>query len=446
MALCAAGALAALAAVVVIQRFRIPPAGEDRARERAEAPAPPPPAPPPAAPAPERGEPPARRQLGDLIKSAIERETGGRPAEDGALRGLDIDGLIAILSNESASLKDRRGAAWKLARSGDPRALAALEEAYAAAPPQLKAGIAEALGICPAAQGRDMLVRIIEKETDETALRGAVRGIAAAGGGEGVEMLDSILRQEARPASVRGEAALSLGSVPGPEALAALRAAYETFAGSSDDLAEDVLAGLGCRHIDETRDFFASILDAPAGDNARRVAALDALENAEGEIGPFAAKYLGDDDPEVRAAAAWSIAAAEEPGDVERELADVLGRETDGLVRARLYQALANQERLDIDAAFGFVEREVDAEARRAGLQMLARHAAGAAPEVQERFDAEAAPELLGAALQGDDVEAAMSAVISLRQARTPGAKAALAQIAEQGAHPKIKEAAARGL
>ncbi len=431
---------AALAAIAVLEGFRPSPAREERVSAPAEVPPP-----PQAPPAPER-EPPARRRLAESVEAAVAGEEGEPPSAGGAASDVDIDGLAAVLFSEGASLKDRRGAAWKLAQSGAPRALAVLEEAYAAAPPQLRAGIAEALGACPEGRGLGLLARIAGEEADETALRGVVRGIGAAGGPERVELLDWILREDARPASVRGEAALSLGSVAGPEALGALRAAYDRFAAASDDLAEDVLKGLGCRPIDETRDFFASILDTPREDNAWRVAALDALENAEGAVGSFAAKYLDDDDPEVRAAAAWAIAAAEEPGDVIRELAERLGRETDGFVRVRLYQALANQENFPMEAAFGFVEREVDGEARRAGLELLARHAAEAAPEAQRRFDAEAAPELLGAALQGADAEAAMSAVISLRQARTPGARAALAQIAEQGALPKVKEAAARRL
>ncbi len=379
-----------------------------------------------------------KSQLPQILKKALER-TSARDSQ------VSINDLIAVLLDENAPLKDRRQAAWSLARSGEEAALTALVEAMPDAPPYLKAAIAEALGHSPHPTARDLIVSILSSERNEVALRGAVRGIAALGGKEGVEILNEILNADQRPISVRAEAAEYLGTIAAPEALTALLKSYETLAGTDEDLAESILTGIGSRDLAETHEFFKHILDSPENKQELRVAAVEALEETSGDVGPFLLKYVSDSDPEVRAAAAWSLAIADDPGKISDTLIEILPNEGSPEVRKRIYQALENQESVNTEAIFSFALDEPDLGARLAASSLLAQNL-DAGPDLQQQFDEAIVPELLDVAMNRREMHARLSAVAALRKARTPGAVAALRQIADQISDARVAGAAGRGV
>ena len=346
-----------------------------------------------------------------------------------------IRGLIAQLLDKTAPLKLRRRAAWELARAGSDQAIAALKEALADGPPYLKAAIAEGLGYSPHPEAKKIIVALLN-DKDEVAARGAVRGLAAIGDGDAVGHLSKILLAPGRTESLRGEAAEALGEIDAPEAFQSLVRALTQV--KNDDLARDVLAGLGKLPWEKTERLFSAYLESPQIPSERRAAALEALQYAEGDPHPFLLKYVRDQDPEVRAAAAWAIAAAMQPGDAGNELVSVLGEEADPEVRRRIYQALENQEGVvDRATLMPMILGETDRAARLAGFDLLASYSKQSDdPAVRSRFDKLIVPELRQMALSDRDPDMRAGAYMALRRAKTPealkAADAVKAQIESQ--------------
>ncbi len=387
------------------------------------------------------------RKAVDFMKTVLRREKGGE-SED---REAALADPAAVLMDPDAPPGSRRRAAWLLARRGDEEALRVLEQVFPDSPAALKAVIAEALGYAKTPAAREMLLRIFSSESDEAVLRGAVRGIAALGGSEGVELLAGALHSPERSLAVRIEAAEALGAVGSPQALKMLVDSYQFFSsadGALDrDLLRGVLGGLGRRDISETREFFEALLDSPGTDREVRLASVEALEQASGEVGPFLVKYLRDPDPDVRAAVAWSLAMAEEPGQISEDLAAILAQEEVAEVRSRIYQALENQEAIDSTAVLERALAETEPAARLAASSFLAdRIAMGVGGAVREQFDAAMVPELVEVALSDRDLDEKLKAVLALRRASTEASLEALRDIANRSTEARIVQAAKTGL
>jgi len=346
--------------------------------------------------------------------------------------------LIAQLFDRSLPLMARRQSARALARIGSAAAMAALKSALADknCPPYLKAGLAEALGECPSPQARALLNGLIN-DPDEITARGAVRGLAMAGDGAAVNSLSGLLFNEQVPLSVRNEAALGLGDVNFPGALEALtRAATEI---TDQDVVENVLNGLGKRPFSETESFFSSYLAAGDVPDESKVAAIEALGNAQGDSSPFLLEFLVDPNADLRAAAASALAIAGGASAVGPQLAAALQQETDPNVRAQIYQALEMQSGGDPQAVLALVQSESNPTAQLAGFAYLAETlATSLTPEVKDFFDQSAVPQLEQAALTSDSAQTRLAAVLALEQAGTPAASDALQAIAQQSSDGKV--------
>ena len=352
--------------------------------------------------------------------------------------------LVAQLLNPFVPLKTRRQAARALAKVGSDTSMSALRTALQDGPPYLKAAIGEGLGESPHREAREVLMDLING-TDETAARGAVRGLAMKGDVQAAEVLSNILFNDKKPESVRTEAALALGEVQQPAALSALiRATAEI---QDPAIIEQVLEGLGRRPFTETEPFFREYLDSPGLSAESKVAALEALGNTTGDIASLALKYTSDSDPDIRAAAAWALSATETHSDIAPQLLDLLKGETVPEVRAKLYEALGGQENLNSLAVLTEVQKETDATARQAGLGILAElcHSAPTA-ELLAYFKQTAVPELENRALTGTDLQQRLDSVMSLRRAGIPESLTALQQIVQQSTERKIVDAAQAAL
>ena len=179
--------------------------------------------------------------------------------------------------------------------------MAALKAALAGNnPPYLKAAIAESLGESPSPAARDLLHDLVNGK-DEITARAAARGLAWAGDANAVDTLGNVLFNEQSPLSVRAEAARALGDVDLSSAQDLLVRAVTQI--EDDDVRESVLDGLGRRPFSETEEFFRNYLNSPDVPPDSKVLAIEAITDADGDVGPFLATYLNDPNPEVRAAA-----------------------------------------------------------------------------------------------------------------------------------------------
>ncbi len=348
--------------------------------------------------------------------------------------------LVAQLIDAAQAMPVRRRAALRLGRIGSDEAMRGLKQALVIAPPELKAAIAQGLGECTHPDALPMLPGLLDAR-DEAVARGAVRGYAARADASSVEVLQSVLRDAARPVSVRTEAALALGDVNLPAAREVLtRAIRES---KDETITAHALEGLGKRPFEETQDFFRDYLEASDTSSARRSTALEALGQAPGEVAPFLLNYLKDPDAEVRAAAALALSTTESRVKAGQELSSLLQQETDPNVRARLYQALGNQGGYDVSAIPALAQAELEPEARFAALDLLAVacHDSPSSPAFAF-FEQTAVPELKAAALQSADSHQRLSAVIILHRAETPEAARALEEIGRLSNDPRVVKAA----
>ncbi len=348
--------------------------------------------------------------------------------------------FIHQLLNDSLPLKIRRQTARSLAKLGSDQALVALKAALREGTPYLRAAIGEGLGECLHSEARGLLADLANN-AEETAARGAIRGMALRADAEAVELLGNMLFDPYKPDSVRTEAALALGDIHQPAALTLLtRAANEI---QDETINEHAIEGLGRRPFDETADFFHSYLESSAASAESKSEALEALSQAEGDVGPVLLKYASDPNPEIRAAAAWSLSAMETQTDFGLQLLALLQQETSPEVRLRLYQALANQESCDWPSVLTLAKSESEPGPRLAGFSLVAQAcSAVSVPEVLDFFSQTALPELKIIALSSPSPEDRLTAAIILRRAGTTQSAAALHELSRQSNDAKVIAAA----
>jgi HEAT repeat protein len=382
------------------------------------------------------------------FSSSSSIRTPARPKESKALLDPATSALLHDLLDPNQPLSERREKARALAKLGSEQAMAALRAALQDGPPYLKAAVGEGLGESPHPNATALMIEMIQG-SDETAARGAVRGLALRGDAESTESLRKVLFDEHATESVRTEAALALGDVHNPAALAALTDAATQW--QEGNLTDSILEGLGKRPFAETEDFFRSYLELPGISSESKVAAIEALANAPDDASSMLLKLAADSGPEVRAAAAWSLVGNESEKDISAPLLALLQQEQVPDVRTRLYQALANHEGWDPSAVLGLAQNETDPEARLAALELLAS-ASGSATlpgsdaaslsAVVNYFNGTAVPELKNTALNSGSQQERLSSVSALALARTPDATAALTEISGASKDPRVLEAA----
>jgi len=358
--------------------------------------------------------------------------------------GLSQSQLIAQLLDPKESLTARRAAARALARSGSEEAVEALECVLRDGPAQLRAAVAEALGECPSPDARPLLLTLAH-DADETTARGAMRGLAALGDAAATGVLASSLFDEKKSTALRTEAALALGGVQESAALDALTRAVREI--RDETLLNHVLDGLGHRPFAETEATFREFLKRDDLTTASRVAAIEALGHVPDSATTFLLGYATDPSQELRAAAGWALTTADNPGDIGPQLLGWLQQESDPAVRLRLYQALSHQDVVALATVLPSIQRETDADARVAGLGLLADALrTDGHPDASRYFDSTAVAELKNTALTSNRLDQSLAAIMALDRAGTPAALTALGDIAQHPADPACRAAAQQAL
>jgi HEAT repeat protein len=358
--------------------------------------------------------------------------------------GQELEETLALFLDESVDLMERRIHAYRLARVGSPECITALLKVLATAPAEHRAFMAQLTGSTGNPAAKEWLLPLLD-DPDEGVVRAAIRGLSAIGGDDVTRRIAAFLEDPARSDPVRIEAALGLGTLGTPAAADALVRALGRM--PSEDLATQILGGLGrfdFPAVEATFDHFLSHPETPA---TLKIAAVEALAHSSDEALPFLLDGAEHDpDPELRAAAAWAISAHVAAPDCGGELMRLASHEPEPDVRRRLYEAMLPQASVAADALLPKVRAEHDLAARVAGFNAIGaalRRDPGSA--TAGNFDREIAPELVRIATEPNSLNLQMRAVFALRRAGTPGARDALARIVEH-APPQVATTARHGL
>jgi HEAT repeat protein len=350
---------------------------------------------------------------------------------------------LNALLDANTPAKARYQAAWKLAEYADASTIEALSRVLSdpLSPATLKAAILEGLGSSEYPQKKDVLLQWLS-DKDEVVVCGAIRGLSAIGDEDSVSMLANMARST-DSSTVATEALNGLGTAHHPSAMANLVQMYNEPAANRAELTrEDILAAIGNRNISESGQFLAQVFNDNAADSEIRCAVAEAVGDSKGNVGAFLVSTLSDPCSDVRAAAAWSLASAEEPGDVASEIQGLIKTEPDSTVRMRLYQALNNQENVDISALASNIASELVAETQLAGYNFLSRNIRGTDDQqLKQWYATTVVPELKNTALTGEASNTRLTAVMALKAAGLPESRTALQDIARQTTDKKVLQA-----
>jgi HEAT repeat protein len=374
-------------------------------------------------------------ELTEEASAVTSGEGGGDVAVATLPEPSSFEATIVALRNSHLPLSARRAAAFSLAALGSDEALMELLLVASSASPFLKATIADALAEFDHADAHRFLTTLLD-DSEEMVGRAAVRALGSRGDTEAMQGIAAVLIDAERPAWVRAEAALALGNSESPEATnLLLQATHASF------------------DNEEMRPVYDHILDALA----RRLSGGDPVAwtrdsdyfllssdgDKKGGTAGFLVAFLADEDPDVRRTAARSLSTASNVNPVAAEILECLKREEDAEVRVDLYRALEGLGRIDCDSVLAVIREETHVSARMAGFSLLAAVVSnGASPGAIDFFDYEAVPELREAAVQGEDLQVRLSAVIALQRSRTSHSHKALREIAQLSSDHRVKEAA----
>lgn len=168
------------------------------------------------------------------------------------------------------------------------------------------------------------------------------------------------------------------------------------------------------------------------------------LETAVGKQS-FLVAFSADSDPQVRTLAAWGAMSAEE--ERQTEILEFVRQEKDPEVRVALYRYLQGQRSISCSTLLELVKNETDQRTRLVGCDLLAGAVKnGATPKTVEYFNREIVPELKESAVNGEDRQARMTAIIALRRAGTPSAIEALQDIIQTAADVQVVKAASSAM
>jgi hypothetical protein len=358
--------------------------------------------------------------------------------------GLSLDQTISRFLDSRAPLSERRVYAYRLAREGSPHAAAALLEVLRAAPPGDKAFMAVLIGKTRNPAAKEWLWPLLGDPRQEVVI-GALRGLSLIGGDDVAERVAAILSGETFPEAVRVEAAIALGTMHTNGSMNALAGALDRMPG--EEIAKEILSGLGRHDFPQVAVAFDAVIRSPEASETLRTAAVEALAESSAEAVPYLSDLAaGDASAEIRASAAWAIAAHGEVGSLGPRLTAMVEVESEPDVRRRLYEALLVQNELPAGRLLTRIDAEEDPSARIAGFNALGRAARlEPASAIARAFDTQVVPELLRTATTANSTNLQMRAVFALRRAGTPAARQALEAVAGQAA-PQIATAARNGL
>lgn len=350
------------------------------------------------------------------------------PEEVQATFTTSYNNLLSRLQNDDLKISQRRHAAFELAMIPSSSIILELNHLFPMLPPYVKAAIAEGLGENSHPDARHLILTLLENEgKDAIAMRGLIRGAAALGDGESLKIIANIITDSQQSESVREEAARELGVNSNPMAFKLLTDAIENI--DDPELEKHLLEGFGNLSVNDTSDFFQEYLASNETPEELRVAAVEALSNGADDPTSLLLQFTSDQNPEVRAAAAWALSDTQITGNHGEQLMTTLEQEPDANVRKYLYQALTHQTNLNTAQLMEQVKFESNVDTRLSGYDLIASMVNQAAnEELTVYFNSSVVSELKVIALNGKQPQQ-LASVISLSRAKSSESIKALQNI-----------------
>jgi len=360
------------------------------------------------------------------------------------LAELTEDELYTALQNETLPTQTLRHFAKELASRITDTAWAGITQLSEHPNKRLRAIIAEAIGFSSHSEAKTLIEKLLG-DADSDVVQGAIRGLGHQGNPDAINSLNTLLVDPSYPATTRTTAALALAGVNSPEASTRLIEALKDI--DNFGIRKSVVEALGQKPFSETEQFFRSYLSTTGISAELRIAALEAVADADGEVSSLLLDHIRDSAPQVRASAAWGLTMTEPHAGAGEILLGLLTNERNSEVRTRLYQALLTQEDFDFTKLMPTLENETSVGARLAAYNLWAGQCeTGGQTDIAARFDQIAVPELRRISLQESDLNSGLTAVIALRRAGSPSAKVALQATVRESSIPQVVKAAQSAL
>ncbi len=367
----------------------------------------------------------------------------------GKLSGADISDFnavsaMAIVRDSNSPLRERRGAAWHLARSANRSELEELRKIFFEpnTPSSVKTAIIEGIGYCQEPEKLDFILLVLQDEEDSV-VRAAIRGLSAIGDERSIDILADIVNASAELDNVAAQAVSSLAQIDNSKAFDTLVGMYNNPRFKDDNgYKEQIISALGQRDISETIEFFRKIYQDENSDSSIKATVVEAVGESSGDTTTFLLEAMQNPDSQVRANAAWAFAEADDIGNISPQLKNMLQKEQDPYVRKNLYLALGNQSNCTADDIISIVAKEPDIEAKLAGYDLLAKNLENAKSSALGQFiDNIAVPELKYVALNSNHLNQKLNAIITLKRIDSEASKKALAETATTSTDYRVVKA-----
>ncbi len=314
-------------------------------------------------------------EQGDIpsqILSAVKKAFG--QAANAGYAIWSAEELLEALESGNSDLEERQKMLWALCHFDDSSVRAFLSRTISNASENeyLRASILDGLVAADKFWAYDFAFELLGSDSEVVA-RAAIRVLGQFGGEDAVVALSQLANDFRLDPTISLAAAEALGVIGSPEAGLALMELFEYGLSQGEDAAiEHALSGLGRIESQESGEYLKEIYEL-ASDSNIRILVVESLEESSGDISAIARLAMNDEDADVRAAAAWALAYADDPGLPMTELMGFLEVESDSEVRANLYHALDNQEDFNVERVMSLLAGETNPTTKLAGFQLVCR-------------------------------------------------------------------------
>jgi HEAT repeat protein len=354
--------------------------------------------------------------------------------------------IIDRFLNQKTSTALKIQDAWRLGVMNTDASYNALLTGMKSDNPDIRRAVAVALGHSTFPDAGELLRQMLNDENEDVAAA-AVKALALFDDDDSIDLIASILENENNSENLRIAAAAALGTSENTSALRALTDAFYNSGTYSENLYNAVIQGISNFPFVQSQPVFEDIINNQNYNQEQKIYAIETLVNSDEDALPFLYNQIEtSENPEIRAAAAWTLGANPDSGDYSEKLTNSLMQEPDSKVRRRIYEALLTQKNPDAEIIINHAEKEEDPAAFIAGADAAAaaiRKSKNNIPdEIITQFDSLFVPSLRKTIFSDNaSLNLKMRSLIALKLAGTPESVKLLKEIKNSDNSPLSRSA-----